>query len=175
MINCQRCSEGDFQRFFERFPEFLAGLDYRCVHPQLALTNVDGPDYIPDFMLEPMASEFCDILELKLPYSQLTTRLRNQSRSRFRALITEAVGQLTEYRRYFDTRDNRLAFHSRYGLQAYYPRMILVVGRRHDFKSDVERQELRSVLPKDLDVWTYDDLIGRAKKYQDCLAATQKS
>lgn len=166
MINSATCSESDFQRFFSMHPDFLAGIDYKQIHPQLVLYNEDSSNLIPDFMLEPLSSEFCDILELKLPYEQLVTRLRNQSRSRFRALINEAVAQLSEYRRWFDCKRNRADFHARYGLKAYYPKMILVIGRRNHFKSDVLRQELKTLLPKDLELWTYDDLLYRARKYK---------
>lgn len=169
MLNSKVCSEQDFQGFFERYPEFLMGLDYKQIHPQLVLYNDDGPNFIPDFMLEPMPSEFCDVLELKLPYQPLLRRLRKKSRVHFRAVISEAVSQLMEYRRYFESKQHRKEFHARFGLKAYHPKMILVAGRKHDFKSDFERQELRCLLPKDLEIWTYDDVLARAKKYQECI------
>lgn len=166
MINSNSCSEQEFQCFFKKNPEFLLGLDYKQVHPQLVLYNDESDDLIPDFMLEPMSSSFCDLIELKLPYVELVRRLRQGSRIRFRAFINEAIAQLVQYRRYFDSISNRKLFHERYGLDAFYPKMVLVVGRRHHFRDDAERQELTSLLPKDLSIWTYDDLLIRAKTYK---------
>lgn len=166
MINSSRVSEADFQKFFEHHPEFLTGLDYSQVHPQLVLFNESGSARIPDFMLEPLSSEFCDLLELKLPYEDMVRRLRKSRRARFKDFVDDSIAQLLEYRRYFEDLANRRAFHQRYGLQAYHPTMILVCGRRHHFKSDLERRELRALLPADLALWTYDDLLDRARNYQ---------
>jgi len=96
----------------------------------------------------------------------LVTRLHNESRVRFKASINEAIAQLNEYRRYFESKENRKSFHKKYGLEAYNPKMILVVGRSHHFRSDLQRRELQSLLPKDLEIWTYDDLLSRAKMYR---------
>lgn len=167
MINSKSATESDFQKYFECNQELIRGLDYHTIHPQLVLYSDEGPDLVPDFMLEPMSSKFCDLLELKLPYQSLVTRLRRESRVHFRAAINEAISQLIEYRRYFESKHNRKDFHSRYGLEAYNPKMILVVGRKHHFKSDLERRELQSLLPKDLEIWTYDDLLSRAKIYRN--------
>lgn len=170
MINSKSASESDFQSFFKVNQEFLSGLDYKTIHPQLVLYNNEGSDLIPDFMLEPMSSKFCDLLELKLPYQSLVTRLHNESRMRFKASVNEAIAQLNEYRRYFESKENRKAFHELYGLEAYNPKMILVVGRSHHFMSDLQRRELQSLLPKDMEIWTYDDLLSRAKMYRKLVA-----
>src|SRR5258706_190110 len=103
MMNSESCTELDFQRFFIKNPIFLAGLDYKQIHPQVVLFNRDGPNLIPDFLLEPMDTRFCDLLELKLPYGDLVRRLQSGSRSRFRSTVAEALAQLTEYRKYFDS------------------------------------------------------------------------
>ena len=121
-------------------------------------------------MLEPISSQFCDLLEIKLPYQSLVTRLRNKSRVHFRALVNEAISQITEYRRYFESDRKRRAFHARYGLEAYNPKMILVIGRKHHFRDDLERRQLQALLPKDLELFTYDDLLSRARTYRKCLS-----
>ncbi len=171
MINSRSCSESEFQRFFASHPEFLAGIDYRQAHPQLVLFSEDGRDMIPDFILEPLQSRFCDLLELKLPYEELVTRLRRGSRARFRSMVTEAVAQLSEYSRFFESAKNREVFQASYGIHAYNPRMILVIGRRHHFESDMQRQELKDLLPSRLDLWTYDDLLARARVYRPRLGS----
>lgn len=174
MINSASCSELEFQRFFGEHPELLAGIDYRQIHPQLVLVGEEGPSLIPDFILEPIDSTFCDLLELKLPYESLVVRLQNGSRTRFRSTVNEAVSQMNEYRRYFESSRNRECFHSRYGLKAYNPKMILVIGRRHHFKSDIQRRELCALLPRDFDLWTYDDVLARAQRYRALLTNPRK-
>jgi hypothetical protein len=169
MINSRACDESQFQNFFTQYPEFLAGIDYKQVHPQLVLFSEDTRNMVPDFILEPLDSRFCDLLELKRPYEELVTHLRNGSRRHFRAVVSEALAQLEEYKRYFDSPRNRQAFHQRYGLQAYNPKTILVIGRRHHFKGDIHRQELKTLLPKDMELLTYDDVLQRARRYHSCL------
>jgi hypothetical protein len=175
MINSASCSESDFQKFFLENPELLAGIDYAQIHPQPVLFSDEGPDLVPDFMLEPIDSKYCDLLELKLPYEELVRRLRNGTRSRFRSVVSEAVAQLSEYRRYFESMRHRQMFYATYGLRAYYPKMILVIGRRNHFKSDIARQELRALLPKDLELWTYDDLLSRARRYSSCVTPENRN
>ncbi len=165
MINSNKCSESEFQKFFEQHPDFLLGFDYRRAHPQLILASDENMNLIPDFFLEPLESGFCDILELKLPYSELTRQLQSGHRVRFRAFVNEALAQLTEYQRHFDDRSNRKNFHLKYGLEAYKPKLILVIGRSYHFRSDLERQELKRLLPANLDMWTYDDLLLKAKRF----------
>lgn len=166
LLNARQASEADFQRFFERHPTLLTGLEYRTAHPQLVLFDDDAPRYVPDFLLEPLSGDFCDIVELKLPYKTLVTRLKKESRKHFRSFVNEAIAQLVEYRRYFESKPNREAFAKRYGLKVYYPRLILVIGRAHHFQSDVQRQELKQLLPDDCAVWTYDDVLARARRYR---------
>ena len=168
MLNSRSASESDYQRFLSSHPDFLTAGEYKTVHPQLVLQSQEGKDLIPDFMLEPLSSEFCDILELKMPHTQLARRPRNGNRIRFSAKVSEAIAQLIEYRRYFEDKENRAQFHRKYGLKAYYPSMILVIGRRQSFKDDIERQELKQLLPKDLHIWTYDDLLVKARRIRSC-------
>ncbi|MCY3762500.1 MAG: DUF4263 domain-containing protein [Gemmatimonadetes bacterium] len=165
LVNSDKFPESEFQRFFEVHPDFLLGQSYQAIHPQLVLSSQENRELIPDFFLEPLESRFCDLLELKIPYQKLVTRLQNSRRTRFRAFVNEAAAQLKEYQKFFDERGQRTQFHKKYGLEAYKPKMFLVAGRTHHFDSDVERKELNQLLPRDLELWTYDDLLLRAKRY----------
>lgn len=165
LVNSDKFPESAFQRFFEVHPDFLLGHSYQTVHPQLVLSALENRELIPDFFLEPLESRFCDLLELKVPYQKLVTRLSNRRRARFRAFVNEAAAQLKEYQKFFDERGQRARFYKKYGLEAYKPKMFLVAGRTHHFESDVERKELSQMLPRDLELWTYDDLLLRAKRY----------
>jgi hypothetical protein len=167
MIHSPWYRERDFQQFLEKYPEFITGLNYHRAHPQLMLINQGGEAWIPDFMLEQVSSEFCDVLELKLPYDEMVLRLPSARRTQFRRNVCTAVAQTMEYQQYFEDAANRAEFYKRYGLQAYHPTMILLCGRTRHFRSDLERQELRRLLPTDLHLWTYDDLLGRARQFHE--------
>jgi hypothetical protein len=60
LINSSRVSEIDFQRFFERNPEFLLGDSYKNAHPHIVLSSEAG-SLIPDFVLEPVDQNSCVI------------------------------------------------------------------------------------------------------------------
>lgn len=161
--------EAQFQKFFEEHPEFLLALgDYVRLHPQVVLTEDTGSSLIPDFFLEKINSTFCDICDLKRPTAELVRNQRN--RRRFRDAVMEAVAQLTYYRDWFDDREHRQSFLQRYGLQAYRPKVVIVIGRRHSFYDEVERIHLESQLPNWVLLKTYDDVANAAKKWIRLLA-----
>jgi hypothetical protein len=156
--------ERDFQQFFEVWPQFLIGLGpYAHAHAQLVLRHDDGQRLIPDFFMERLDSDFCDILDLKMPTVELIRHQKN--RTRFRSTVMDAVGQLDGYRNWFEDRSNRRAFRSKYGLDAYRPRVVIVIGRRASYFHEVERIQVESQLPEWVDLKTYDDVIGAAKRW----------
>ena len=162
--------EAEFQRFFERHPEFILALgDYVRIHPQLVIHEDDGRRLIPDFFLERIDSDLCDICDLKLPTTQLVRAQR--SRVRFRDAVMEGVAQLAHYRDWFDDRANRESFRVKYGLAAFQPRVILVIGRRQSFYDDVQRISLEAGLPGWLQLKTYDDIVTRARQWRQLVSS----
>jgi cold shock CspA family protein len=161
MMNEPRASESDFQAFFERNPDFILNDEYREAHPQLVLSQGDGAELKPDFVLEPVdQSSFCDLLELKLPSTQVFVLKKN--RARFAAAVHEAAAQLRVYSRFFDEERNRKRFQSKYPrLKAYRPRMFVIIGRRSDTSSTIQR-DIQRELP-DLNLRTYDEVVLRMK------------
>ncbi len=155
--------EKHYQEFFEKYPEFLTILgEYTNIHSQLVLHEDNGQKLIPDFFLEKIDTRFCDILDIKQPSFNL---VRNQkSRVRFFDKVQEGIGQLNYYRDWFESTGNRKNFGVKYKLDAYRPRLILVIGRSNSFHSDVERIKLESTLPKWVELKTYDDIMNRVKK-----------
>ncbi len=156
--------EKDFQDFFERNPEFLLTLGaYKGIHSQLILQEQNGEKSIPDFFLEKLNSDFCDVVDLKRANMELA---RNQTRrKRFRDAIMEGVAQLEYYRNFFEDKRNREDFRRRYGLQAYRPRIVLIIGRRQNYYDEVESIRTRALLPGHLELRTYDDIVELARHY----------
>ena len=163
--------ERDFQRFFEEYPQFLIALgDYRAVHPQVVLHEDDGAKLIPDFFLERLDSDFCDICDLKRVDAELVRR--QPRRVRFRDTVREVLAQLENYRDWFEDHHHREEFHTRYGLHAYRPRVVAVIGRRTSFFDDVERLKLESELPAWAQIKTYDDVVAKARMWSKMSVAS---
>ncbi|PYS21118.1 MAG: hypothetical protein DMF72_18470 [Acidobacteria bacterium] len=129
LINDPRAKEQDFQSFFERNPNFILNEDYKKAHPHIVLTEEDGYELIPDFVLEPLdQNALSDVLELKLPSAQVF--VLKKSRMRFSSAVLEAAAQLREYGVFFDESRNREAIKEKYGLLAYKPRMFVLLAER---------------------------------------------
>jgi len=161
--------ENDFQRFFEANPEFLLALgNYRGIHPQLILHEDDGGRLIPDFFLEKINSDFCDICDLKKPTADLIRRQHH--RGRFRDAVMEGIAQLNFYRDWFEDSNRRKSFFNTYGLNAYRPRVILIIGRRQSYYDEVERIRFESNLPNWIELKTYDDVVERARQWRTLIS-----
>ena len=161
-------SEREFQLFFEKHHEFLLALgDYSNLHSQLILHEDTGKKLIPDFFLEKFDSDFCDILDLKKANVAL---VREQPRRRrFRDAVMEAVAQLGVYRDWFDDKQNREWFHSRYGLKAFRPRVVAIIGRTNCFYDEMEHIRLLDHLPRWVRLHTYDEVVAKARYWKKLL------
>lgn len=154
-----------FQRFFEVHPEFLLGLGlYQAIHPHMILHEDSSEKLIPDFFLEKMTGDYCDILDLKSADVELF-RLQKY-RFRFRDAIMEGVAQLERYRNWFEDRTNRQAFYDRYGLRAYRPRVTLIIGRKKGIWRELEEVRAMSLLPEHINLMTYSEVVENARRYK---------
>jgi hypothetical protein len=170
LVNDSRTKESQLQEFFERNPNFIVNDDYKAAHPHLVLTRNDGIKLIPDFLLEPTAqNSLCDLLELKLPASQIF--VTQKRRARFSSAVLEACAQLRTYSEFFDDSGNRSAIQQKYGLLAYKPKLFVVIGRRGDTNPILQRQ-IEADVPYLL-LRTYDDVIARAKLRLDAMMKRQ--
>jgi Domain of unknown function (DUF4263) len=158
-MNNSKSKERDFQDFFERNPHLILNDEYRRAYPHITLAREEG-SLIPDFFLEPIEQNaLCDVLDLKLPNAKIF--VLKKSRMRFSAAVMEACAQLREYSHYFDEKKNRELVYRKYGLMAYKPRMIVIIGRRGD-ADPITIRRIESDLPR-LVLRTYDDVLSRAK------------
>ncbi|MFZ3464418.1 Shedu anti-phage system protein SduA domain-containing protein [Vibrio harveyi] len=166
MMNSESTLEREYQDFFERYPEYINALDYTKAHAQPILYQDDGSKLIPDFFLEQADNGWHAIAELKKSTDSMVVRQKN--RVRFSHWVSDAIAQLQFYREWFDSKCNREEFGNRQGIstQVYRPKMVLIAGRRHHFLNDIERIRLITNQNRDLSIWTYDDVLSRAKKYQ---------
>jgi hypothetical protein len=160
MIQNRAADEEDFQKFFEAHPHFLRRWDYREVYSHVYLTQRDQGPLIPDFILTNLEIQQATIVELKLPKPKIIRRQVN--RERFADAVMEARAQLWKYQRWFDNKSHREDLVAKIGMEVYWPRLAVIIGRTSDFKLAIERQELAAMTPE-IDVVTYDDILAFAR------------
>lgn len=161
LMNDPKVKEKDFQDFFERHRDFILNDEYKDAHPHIVLSNNEDKHLIPDFVLEPIdSSSLCDLLELKLPSVNIFVLKKN--RPHYSAAVMEACAQLRIYSEFFDEENNRIAFQNTHpGLQAYKPKMFVIIGRRGEI-DPFTRRGVESDLPN-ITLRTYDEVLSRAK------------
>ena len=162
LINDSRTQEADLQEFLECNPDFIIGDDYKRAHPHVVLQPqpVGGP-LIPDFVLEPLeCSGFADLVELKLPTTQVFVLKKN--RVRFSAAVFEAAAQAREYAAFFDDEANRRSVQQRLGFTAYRPKVFVILGRGTRVDPLVARRAEEDLPPR-LSLETFDDIVTRMK------------
>lgn len=160
LVNSAHVREEELHDFFERHPDFILTEEYKEAHSKVLLESDDADTLIPDFVLEPVGNNsLCDLLELKLP--QVRIDVTKPRRTRVSSAVAEACAQLRHYRDYFEERENRERFQNRYGLNAFRPRLFVIIGRRGRV-DPIEWRKIETSSP-DFHIRTYDDVLERAK------------
>jgi hypothetical protein len=158
LISSEHVRESHIQQYLSRHPEVLMSLGYAGVRPHVCLTA--GRDqFIPDFILELPGQRGFDILDLKLPRARLSAR---EPYLRIAADLTKAVAQLRKYAKFFDNPANRRLFETKYGLEAFVPEVIVVIGRSSELYEREDRIEIEAQLGN-VRLLTYDDLLAYAQ------------
>lgn len=161
IVNDRRITEHRVHSFLKSNPEFLLGVDYRCLHSSVLLRDEREGDRQADFMLEYHDEPYADIIELKRPQDRIFCSIR--SIRHLAATTARAIAQLHKYRGYFDSPDRRREFLERHGFSAYLPDLCLVIGRTTNLSFEEMRHMQR--LQSGVRIWTYDDLVKRAKQF----------
>jgi hypothetical protein len=160
LINNRDTKERHLQDFLERNSNFLRGLNYQNIYPQLVLQRDNEGPLKPDFILEPYDDAFCDILEMKLPSQRLL--VGRKDRRTFAAGVQEVVAQLREYASYFDDPKYQKYVLQKHGLRVYRPRLIALIGR--DLKQMNEEQLRRAMTDyQNLQFMTFDELLEHSR------------
>jgi len=161
LIGDHSISETDITGFLEK-PEnnFILTMGFfgKKIYPQLEFKwqSASICNIIPDFMIE-KPNGYSDIVEFKLPFLKGATVVGKSNRETFSAEINSYISQTRKYQTYFEDPNNRNWSNITYGIQVHYPKRILVVGRRTDFKTDEWREILHDY--RDIEIMTFDDLI----------------
>lgn len=162
LLNDPKVKEREIEMLLRRNPLFLRGLNYRKVYPQVVLPLGTDDSLRTDVIAEPVDSEWCNIIDYKLPSQKVLVGRDN--RLSLASAITEVASQLREYSAYFDDRAMAKVIEQNYGFKCYKPRLVAIVGRD---PKDLETEQVRRAMTAfpDLDVVTYDALLRAAKRY----------
>lgn len=134
LLRQDRVTERELVRLFELHPHFLSNLGYERIIAGPVLRTAERP-LMPDFILKPTFSDFCDLLEVKNASTKLL--LGQPDRQRVTRAVVEAVAQLRAYREYFEQRANVERFRMMYGVICYRPHLLLLAGRSPELLDDL--------------------------------------
>src|SRR5205085_11808069 len=81
---------------------------------------------------------------------------------RYSASVFEACAQLRTYAEFFDDPRNRDRVRERHGLDAFRPRLFLLLGRRGQL-SPLDRRRADADIGERVTLKTYDDILDRVK------------
>ncbi|WP_339259316.1 Shedu anti-phage system protein SduA domain-containing protein [Lysinibacillus sp. FSL K6-3209] len=111
----------------------------------------------PDFFIEG-SNGYSDIVEFKLPnLKNINSIVGRENRETFSAEIHSYVSQTRDYEYYFEDPKNREFAEEKHGIKVYYPKRILVMGRRWMLDTPDWRRlenDYRNIMIK-----TYDEVI----------------
>ena len=74
------------------------------------------------------------------------------------------MSQVREYRDYFEKEEYREAICRKYGVKAYRPNALVVIGRTNLEMPKEKEKQILSDIPGYLKILTYDDLFERMKR-----------
>jgi len=163
IINDPNTKEEELQKFFESYPELIAGNDYDVVIPQASIINDDeSVNWNADFVMTPKNQfEFAKIVELKLPDVNLLNKPKSGHAS-FSAKLWKAIMQVRDYGKAFDSKHVRERFKKKYDLEMYKPDLHLIAGRKWDIKLMNSMKSLLRETPVAIENW--DNVLDRLRR-----------
>jgi acyl carrier protein len=162
IINDPRTKEADLQKYFETYPELLAGDDYDVVLPQAVIVNDDNSIWKSDFVLTPKNQyEFSKVLELKIPKLNIVNRPKS-GHVTFSSKVWNAIQQIRDYSRAFDNKAIRERFKKTYNVDVFKPDLHLIAGRKWDINIMDSLRQLQRETPVKIEDW--DTVLDRLKR-----------
>lgn len=158
MINSPNISEDDLQKFLELHPELILENYYDDFIPQARIITEEN-SWEADFVLVPNnQTNFCKILELKLPTEKLFIN-PTSGHMRLAAKLNHSLQQLKDYYNAFDLPETRRRFKEKYNTEVFKPDMQLIIGRKNDAQTQNNfRDHQRSFNVKITDWDTFIDV-----------------
>jgi len=160
LLNSKDTKESQIQHFLEAHPQVLRAMGYGRVYSQVVLERDDGTSLRPDFMVEPIGSEWADIIDLKRPNANVVVGRRD--RRTLCADIHEVTAQLREYAAHFEDPSLARRVENRYGIKCYRPRLVAIVGQN---PQEANERELRRLMTHyaDVSIVSFNQLLAIAR------------
>lgn len=163
LLNDSYVKKEDIRAFLEKHPDVLLGGEYKAAHPQILLRRDGVQSLRPDFMLEPMAGELADVVEIEPAEKRAVTTVDGVAE--LSEVVVQACARLREYRDYFEEERHRIKVEDTHGIRAFRPRMFVLIGRAGD-TDPVTRRRLETQLA-DVKLRSWDDVLAVARSRLD--------
>jgi hypothetical protein len=154
LIEKESVDEKEIHNFLKE-NTWMFGSNYEKMFKSEKILTIDSRE---DFLLKNF-NGYYDVLELKLPRDNLFVKSGGKKLS-FSGDLKDAVSQvmfyLAEIRTYY------LSIKDQTGLDLYFPKGIVVIGRRKN--TEIRTLQIHKEFLNKVDIWTYDDLIDNAQK-----------
>jgi len=162
IINDPKTKEADLQKYFETYPELLAGDDYDVVLPQAIIVNDDNSIWKSDFVLAPKNQyEFSKVLELKIPQINIVNKPKS-GHVTFSAKVWNGIQQIRDYSRAFNNKTVRERFKKEYNVDIFKPDLHLIAGRKWDIRMMDSLRQLQRETQVKIEDW--DTVLDRLKR-----------
>ncbi|MGH3672939.1 MAG: thioredoxin, partial [Pseudonocardiaceae bacterium] len=160
LINDSYTAKADLVAFLEENPTFLLGGDYKSARSRIFLTREYSTPLKPDFFLQPVTGELCDILEVQPPQHEIAVSVGGTSM--ISEVVLEAVSKLNAYRDYFEDDRRRMEVEDKHGVVVFRPRLFVIIGRSG--KTDpLTRRKLEGHMGN-ISLRTWDEILDVAKR-----------
>jgi thioredoxin 1 len=161
LINDSYTTKNDLVAFLEQNPGFLLSGDYKAARSRIFLTQERRPPLTPDFFLQPVTGELCDILEVQPPQHEIAVSVGGISM--LSEVVLEAVSKLNAYRDYFEEDRHRIAVEDQHGIAVFRPRLFVLIGRSG--RTDpLTRRKLEGHIGN-INLRTWDEVLAIAKRH----------
>jgi thioredoxin 1 len=161
LLNDSYTTKGDVKTFLDAHPTLILGGEYRSAHSRVFLRREGRAPLAPDFLLQPIAGELADVLEVEPASHEMSIDIDGVTQ--LSEVVVEACARLREYRDYFEEERRRIEIEDQHGIRAFRPRMFVVVGRANQTDA-ITRRRLETQM-SDVTLRTWDEILHVAKTH----------
>ena len=139
------------------------GSDYRDAKSRVLLRRDRQVALTPDFVLEPLVGELCDLLEVEPAQNEISTEV--DGIQQLSEVVVSACARLRTYRDHFEDERRRIEIEAEHGVRVFRPRLFVVIGssRRTD---PITRRKLETQMT-DVTLRTWDEVLTVARSRLD--------
>jgi thioredoxin len=160
LLNDSYSTKEDIRAFLDEHQEVILGADYRAARSRVLLQRSGREALAPDFVLEPVAGELADIVEIQPAHERLADDI--DGIAQMTEVVVEACARLREYRDYFEDESRRVEVEDEHGLKLFRPRLFFIIGRSTDI-DELSRKKLESQI-NEVRLRSWDEVLAVARR-----------